>query len=230
MVDNDIDKRVDVAIGSNERFRSRARSVATLTAAAAAALAAGLVLVPTVPSPLPARIAGLVSIILLIAATGLFVAAGVTYATRSKNVRRVKLLDKIAVWRLLVEEPAAAEALNSKMRLDQAVAVGGRIRRIIDWGLCVGIAAMIALVAALAMITLYDLESVKVSIVIQDASRYPGCPDLTEEFSGSVAGSILEGDSSHVRIVVAPSECGSRYPTTLFLPRGEISIAQSGRS
>lgn len=216
--------RLKNTVASNESHRSRARSVATLLAASAGALAAGLVIAPTMTLPEFARIAGLVTVVLLVLATSMFVIASVTSLGDNKTRKDGSDRRGWLPWRLVIpgsdESPAGLIA--------QATSLSDRIRRNTDIGMGIAGVAVAALILTLVSATVLRTPPVTLE-VSRVPTSVPLCPHLPTNFSGSAERSDISSASPFLRIRVNAGVCSDDLGSTVVLVRWDdvVSIRES---
>lgn len=173
-----------------ERYRSRARAVATITATAAGALAAGLVLNVSPGLPVPAKILGLTSIILLTLSTVVFVIASLVHPRTFTDGEK-------SSWRILIrpwESVFYVEGSpNEKDLLNQSKTIRLRIFRLMDSALWIAGGAMVSLTAALVIIAFQEPIKFDANIEFnEDHHRLSACPALPQNFTAIVSKADLK--------------------------------------
>ncbi|NUT70416.1 hypothetical protein [Pseudarthrobacter sp. C4D7] len=218
------DKELLYAIEGAERYRTRARSVATITATGAGALAAGLVLNSTSSFSLFSKLLGLLSIILLLFATAVFVIASLVHSRTAETNKGNWFGIFLRPWETLYSPQSDA---NESGLMRQSDAVLTRILKAMDAGMWLAGAAVAALVVALVSISVLPppRQSVEITFV-GDRAQYEKCPDLPQSFSASALKSDLEKEAKSLLVKVAPETCGrnNREEVSLFLNREKLQI------
>ncbi len=221
----DLAHRLDIAVESNEKYRSRARAVSTLCAAAAGALAAGLILAPGEAFPKLAQVLGLIAITLLIVATVFGVAAGsaTSYPANEKGLRRVR--HTVEVWKIRTEPPQdpAVHSTYEDLIKDAGVIKRG-IGRTLSWGLWfAGLAAM-ALVASLFIATFFVDSSRLVTIELRTPPNIASCPALEQIFKGEVRDRDRGASVTTMPVIVSAADCGNSDGATLYLDKSSVTV------
>ncbi len=216
---------MSLATERSERFRSRSKSVATLTAAAAGALSAGLVYSPSEALPPISRVAGLASIILLLAATAVFVIASLIHARSPKpasaqrDVRQTadnahparmgwnRLWPLLRPWEAQFSAEEAEEGLAETVFLERSRAVLVRIMVAMDIGLWTAGLAIVFLIFAL--ITAVFVAPTREQVIVDtNGVSFSSCMNLPDSFVGEVLSSDLASDTTRLSVLVDGSLCG----------------------
>nr|WP_274636490.1 hypothetical protein [Microbacterium bovistercoris] len=222
---SDLAHRLDIAVESNEKYRSRARAVSTLCAAAAGALAAGLILAPAEAFSKPAQILGLIAITLLIVATAFGVAAGsaTSYQADEKGLRRFR--HTVEVWKIRTNPPKEPAVPSTYENLiEDAGVIKKGISRTLSWGLwSAGLAAMV-LVASLFVATFLVDSSRLVTIELGTRPNIASCPDLEQIFKGEVRDRDRVASVTTLPVIVSAAQCGNSDGATLYLDKSSVTI------
>lgn len=217
--------RLDIAVESNEKYRSRARAVSTLCAAAAGALAAGLILAPGEALPKPAQFLGLIAITLLIVATAFGVAAGsaTSYPADQRGIRRFR--HTLEVWKIRTERSrdSAGDPTYEDLIADAGVIKAG-ISRILSWGLWSAGLAATALVASLFIATFLVDSSRLVTIELSTPPNIASCPGLEQIFQGEVRDRDRVASVTTLPVIVSAAYCGNSDGATLYLDKSSVTI------
>ncbi|WP_139833290.1 hypothetical protein [Microbacterium sp. LEMMJ01] len=226
MSSNDDQRRLEIAVDSNEKRRSRARSVANLCAAAAGALAAGLVLAPTEALPKLSQIFGLASIVLLILAAALSTAAGLATSYEAGSSRSANILHILEVWRVRTgaDRGNLESAPGYKERIEDAHAIGHGIIRTLSWGLWAAFLATLALVISLAIATFPGDSNKLVTVNFETVPNFADCPDLSVATEGRASQLDLESTSTLIPVTISSKDCGSKKGVTLYIDRSLIAV------
>ncbi|WP_416404682.1 hypothetical protein [Arthrobacter sp. LFS091] len=203
--------------------------MATITATAAGALAAGLVLNVSPGLPVPAKILGLASIILLTLSTVVFVIASLVHPRTFTDGEK-------SSWRILIrpwESVFYVEGSpNEKELLNQSKTIRLRIFRLMDSALWIAGGAMFSFIAALVFIAFQ--EPVKYDASVEIAEGYPrlaACPSLPRNFAAIVSKVDLERDIPELPVAISDELCGSKEGTqlSLYLDRSKITVVVASR-
>lgn len=223
--DTDLAHRLEVAVESNEKYRSRARAVSTLCAAAAGALAAGLILAPVDAIPKPAQLLGLIAITLLIVATALGLAAGSASSYQGDEKGLPRLRHTLEVWKIRTEPTRAPSSPPTYADLvkDAGVIQKG-ISQTLSWGLWSASLAAIALVASLFVATFLSDSSRLVTLELSTPPKIASCPALGRIFNGEVRDSDRMANLTMLPVVVSAADCGNSGGVTLYLDRSSLAI------
>jgi hypothetical protein len=222
---SDLAHRLDVAVESNEKYRSRARAVSTLCAAAAGALAAGLILAPADAIPKPAQLLGLIAITLLIVATALGLAAGSASSYQSDEKGLPRLRHTLEVWKIRTKAPQdPAVSQTYKDLIDDAGVIKQGISRTLSWGLWSASFAAVVLVASLFVATFLSDSSRLVTIELSTIPEIASCPDLGRIFHGEVRDRDRAANVTTLPVVVSSAVCGSSEGVTLYLDKSSVAI------
>lgn len=222
---SDLAHRLDVAVESNEKYRSRARAVSTLCAAAAGALAAGLILAPAEALPRPAQVLGLIAITFLIVATALSLAASSASSYQADVKAGARFLHSLEVWRIRTNplgdrtHPHTYEDL-----IEDAVAIKRGIVRTLSWGLWSASFASIVLVASLTVATFLSDSSRLVSLELDTPPDFVSCPSIGRIFRGEVRDLDRTSSASLLPVVVSAADCGNSDGATLYLDKSFVAI------
>lgn len=222
---NDLSHRLEVAVESNEKYRSRARAVSTLCAAAAGALAAGLILAPTETIPKSAQLLGLMAVTLLIAATALGLAAGSasSYQGDETGLRRIR--HAVEVWKIRTVPPQDPSSYPTYENLiDDAGVIKKGISRTLSWGLWSASLAAIALVASLSVATFRGDSSRLVTLELSTPPKIASCPNLGQIFKGEVRDRDRMANVTTLPVVVSAADCGNSDGVTLYLDKSSVTI------
>jgi len=222
---SDLEHRLEVAVESNEKYRSRARAVSTLCAAAAGALAAGLILAPAEAIPEPAQVLGLISITLLIVATAFGLAASSASSYQAGGKASVRFLHSLEVWRIRTKPPRdRALPPTYEELIEDAGAIKNGIIRTLSWGLWSASFAAIALVASLIVATFFSDSSRLVTLELDTPPDLASCPDLEQIFTGEVRDRDRTSSVTLLPVVVSAAECGNSNGATLYLDKSLVAI------
>ncbi|WP_166880919.1 hypothetical protein [Salinibacterium sp. ZJ450] len=221
----DLAHRLEVAVDSNEKYRSRARAVATLCAAAAGALAAGLILAPAEAIPKPAQVLGLIAITLLIFATAFSLAASSASSYQAGDKASANFLHALEVWRIRTKSPRDRDLpLTYDDLIEDAAAIKNGIIRTLSWGLWSGSFAAIVLVAALIVATFLSDSSRLVTLELETSRDLASCPGLGRIFTGEVRDRDRTSSVALLPVIVSAAECGNSAGATLYLDKSSVAI------
>lgn len=222
---SDLEHRLEVAVESNEKYRSRARAVSTLCAAAAGALAAGLILAPAEAIPKPAQVLGLISITLLIVATAFSLAASSASSYQAGGKASARFLHSLEVWRIRTKPPRDRELPPTYEELiEDAGAIRNGIIRTLSWGLWSASFAATALVASLVVATFLSDSSRLVTLELDTPPDLASCPGLGQIFTGEVRDRDRTSSATLLAVVVSAAECGNSNGATLYLDKSVVAI------
>lgn len=226
---SDVAHRLEVAVESNEKYRSRARAVSTLCAAAAGALAAGLILAPAEAIPKPAQVLGLIAITLLIVATAFSLAASSASSYQADKTAPARILHSLEVWRIRTGPPRdrALPATYDDL-IEDAGAIKNGIIRTLSLGLWSASFAAIVLVASLVVATFIGDSSRLVTLEIDTPPDLASCPGLGQIFLGEVRNRDRMSSVALLPVVVSAAECGSTSGATLYLDKSSVAIVGDG--
>lgn len=222
---SDLAHRLEVAVESNEKYRSRARAVSTLCAAAAGALAAGLILAPAEAIPKPAQLLGLIAITLLIVATALGLAAGSASSYQGDEKVLPRLRHTLEVWKIRTNSPPEPSPSPTYADLiEDAGVIKKGISRTLSWGLWSASLAAITLVASLFVATFLSDSSRVVTIELSTPPEIASCPNLGQIFNGEVRDRDRMANVTTLPVVVSAAVCGNSDGVTLFLDKSSLAI------
>lgn len=222
---SDLEHRLEVAVESNEKYRSRARAVSTLCAAAAGALAAGLILAPGEVIPKPAQVLGLIAITLLIIATAFSLAASSASSYQASDKASVRFLHSLEVWRIRTDPPRdPALSPTYEELIKDAGAIKNGIIRTLSWGLWSASFAAIVLVASLIVATFLSDSSRLVTLELDTPPDLASCPGLGQIFTGEVRDRDRASNVALLPVVVSAAECGNSDGATLYLDKSFVAI------
>lgn len=226
---SDLDHRLEVAVESNEKYRSRARAVSTLCAAAAGALAAGLILAPAEAIPKPAQVLGLIAITLLIVATGLSLAASSASSYQSDGKALVRFLHSLEAWRIRTNPPRDRTLPPTyEGRIEELIEEAGVIKkgiaRTLSLGLWSAFFAATVLVASLFVATFLSDSSKLVTLELDAPPDLASCPGLGQTFAGEVRDRDRTSSVMLLPVVVSAAECGNTVGATLYLDKSLVAI------
>lgn len=222
---SDLAHRLEVAVESNEKYRSRARAVSTLCAAAAGALSAGLILAPAEGIPKPAQLLGLIAITLLIVATALGLAAGSASSYQDDERGPQRLLHTLEVWKIRTKPPQDLSSSPTYSNLiDNAGVIMKGISRTLSWGLWSASLAAIALVASLSVATFLGDSSKLVTLELSTPPKIASCPALSQIFKGEVRDHDRMATVTTLPVVVSAADCGNSEGITLYLDKSSVAI------
>lgn len=217
--------RLEVAVDSNEKYRSRARAVATMCAAAAGALAVGLVFAPAEAIPKLAQVLGLIAITLLIVATALSLAASSASSYRAGERRSANLLHFLEVWRIRTKSPPDDGSSPTYMNLiEDAGAIKKGIVRTLSWGLWSASFAAIALVGSLIVATFVSDSSRLVTIELEASPNFSGCPSLEQTVKGEIRERDLASSATLLPVTISAEDCGNSAGATLYLDKSLVAV------
>jgi hypothetical protein len=221
---SDLAHRLDVAVESNEKYRSRARAVSTLCAAAAGALAAGVILAPAEAMPKPAQLLGLIAITLLIVATALGLAAGSASSYRADEKGLPRLQHTLEVWKIRTKAEDSDLSPTYADLIKDAEVIKQGISRTLSWGLWCASLAAILLVASLFVATLLGDSSRLVTLELSVPPEIASCPDLEQIFNGEVRDRDRMANVTTLPVVVSAAVCGNHEGVTLYLDKSSVAI------
>lgn len=222
---SDLAHRLDVAVESNEKYRSRARAVSTLCAAAAGALAAGLILAPADAIPEPAQFLGLIAITLLIVATAFGLAAGSASSYRPDEPGFARFRHTLEVWRIRTKpSKESVSAPTYADLIEDAGIIRNGISRILSWGLWSASLAAVALIASLSVATLLGDSRRLVTVELSTTPAIVSCPDLEQIFNAEVRDRDLVASVTTLPVIVSASDCGNSDGATLYLDKSSVTI------
>lgn len=222
---SDLEHRLEVAVESNEKYRSRARAVSTLCAAAAGALAAGLILAPAEAAPKPAQVLGLIAITLLIVATAFSLAASSASSYQTGGKASARFLHSLEVWRIRTKPPRdRALRPTYEELIEDAGAIKNGIIRTLSWGLWSASFAAIVLVASLVVATFLSDSSRLVTLELDTPPDLASCPGLGQIFTGEVRDRDRTSSVTLLPVVVSAAECGNSDGATLYLDKSLVAI------
>lgn len=221
----DLAHRLEVAVDSNEKYRSRARAVATLCAAAAGALAAGLILAQAEAVPKPAQVLGLIAITLLIVATAFGVAASSASSYQVGDSALLNFLHFLEVWRIRTVLPGNnSSSPTYEDLIADARAIKTGIGRTLSTGLWSASLAAIVLILCLIVATCLTDSSALVRLELESPPDVAGCPNLGQVFAGEVRERDRTSSAPLLPVTVTASECGTSDGATLYLDKSVVAI------
>lgn len=222
---SDLAHRLEVAVESNEKYRSRARAVSTLCAAAAGALAAGLILAPAEAIPKPAQVLGLIAITLLIVATALGLAAGSASSYQGDEEGLPRLRHTLEVWKIRTKPPQDPSSSPTYANLiEDAGVIKKGISRTLSWGLWSASLAAMALVASLSVATFLSDSSRLVTLELSTPPEIASCPGLGQIFKGEVRDRDRMANVTTLPVVISAEDCGNSDGVTLYLDKSSVAI------
>jgi hypothetical protein len=224
----DLVHKLEIAVESNDKYRSRARAVSTLCAAAAGALAAGLILAPTEAVPQQAQVLGLIAIVLLIGATALSLAASSASSYQAGEKRAARILHGLEVWRIRTsprQDPYIPPTYEDLIA--DAGHVKNGIGRTLSLGLWSAAFAAVALVAALTLATFSGESGRVVTLELEKSPEIATCPGIGPTFKGQIRDQDRLSSVGLLPVFVSPDECGNSTGVTIYLEKSRVAIVSS---
>lgn len=224
----DLVHKLEIAVESNDKYRSRSRAVSTLCAAAAGALAAGLILAPTGDVPQQAQVLGLISIVLLIGATALSLAASSASSYQAGEKKATRILHGLEVWRIRTtrqQNPSVPPTYEDLIA--DAGHVKNGISRTLSLGLWSAACAAVTLVAALTLATFSGNPGRVVTLELDKSLGFSICPGVGKIFEGQIRDQDRVSSVGLLPVTVSPDECGNSTGATIYLEKSLVAVVGS---